>query len=80
MRATLNIPDDLLSEVQQLTNERSKTRAIVVAMQEFVRQQKIKDLIALRGKISIDYDWQEEEEREMEAQGVREGLIGRKTR
>ena len=80
MRATLNIPDDLLSEVQQLTNERSKTRAIVVAMQEFVRQQKIKDLIALRGKISIDYDWQEEEEREMEAQGVREGLIGRKIR
>ncbi len=54
MRATLNIPDDLLSEVQRITGEKSKTKSIVVAMKEFVRQKKIKELIALRGKIKID--------------------------
>jgi hypothetical protein len=77
MRATLNIPDELVSEVQKLSGERSKTRAITVAMQEFVRQQKIKKLIALRGKIQIDYDWKKEEEAEMKAQRKREKVLER---
>lgn len=71
VRATLNIPDDLISEVQKVTGEKSKTKAIVVAMQEYIRQKKIKELIALRGKIRIDYDWQKEEELEMKAQRKR---------
>jgi len=54
MRATLNIPDDLLSEVQKISGEKSKTRAITIAMQEFVRQKKIRQLIALAGKIEIE--------------------------
>lgn len=78
MRATLNIPDDLVAEVQKATGEKSKTRAITVAMQEFVRQKKIKELIALRGKITIDYDWEKEEELEMKAQREREKLLERK--
>jgi len=54
MRATLNIPDELLSGVQKITGEKSKTKAIIIAMQEFIRQKKIKELIALRGKIQIE--------------------------
>ncbi len=54
MRATLNIPDELLSEVQRITKERSKTKAIVIAMQEFVRHQKVEELIAMAGKIGIE--------------------------
>jgi hypothetical protein len=54
MRATLNIPDDLLSEVQKLSGEKSKTKAIVTAMQEFVREKKLRKILALRGKIKID--------------------------
>lgn len=54
MRATLNIPDDLVSEVQKLSGEKSKTKAITAAMKEFVRQKKIKKLIALRGKIQVE--------------------------
>lgn len=77
MRATLNIPDDLILEVQALTGEKSKTGAIIIAMQEFVRQKKVKELIALRGKIRIDYDWEKEEELEMKAQSEREKLLGR---
>ena len=72
MRATLNIPDDLLAEVQKISGEKSKTRAVTVAMQEYVRQKKIKELMALSGKIDIDYDWEKEEELEMEAQKRRE--------
>ncbi|MDP3298455.1 MAG: type II toxin-antitoxin system VapB family antitoxin [Thermodesulfovibrionia bacterium] len=78
MRATLNIPDNLLSDVQKITGEKSKTNAIIVAMKEFIRQKKIKELIALRGKIQINYDWKKEEELEMKAQKEREKLLGRK--
>lgn len=74
MRATLNIPDDLMSEVQKLSGEKSKTKAIVTAMEEFVRIKKVKKLLSLRGKIQIDYDWEKEEEREMQAQQERELL------
>ncbi len=75
MRATLNIPDELLFKVQKITGEKSKTKAITIAMQEFIRQKKIKELIALRGKIQIDYDWKKEEEREMKAQKKRERTL-----
>jgi hypothetical protein len=54
MRATLNIPDNLLKEVQKISGEKSKTKAIITAMEEFIRQKKIKELIALRGKIQIE--------------------------
>jgi len=77
MRATLNIPDELLSEVQKATGEKSKTKAITTAMQEFVRQKKIKKLLAMRGKIRIDYDWEKEEELEMKAQAEREKALDR---
>ena len=78
MRATLNIPDDILSEVQKIAGEKSKTKAIITAMREFIKQKKIHDLIALRRKIKIDYDWQKEEELEIAAQRKREKLIERK--
>ena len=54
MRATLNISDELVSEVQKATGEKSKTKAITIAMKEFIRQKKIKQLLALRGKIKIE--------------------------
>lgn len=77
MRATLNIPDEILSEVQKIAGEKSKTKAIITAMREFIKQKKIGDLIALRGKIKVDYDWQKEEELELESQKKREKLIER---
>ena len=71
MRATLNIPDELISEVQKFSGEKSKTKAIVTAMEEFVRDKKMKKLLSLRGKIQIDYDWEKEEELELKAQEER---------
>lgn len=72
MRATLNIPDDLMREVQRLSGEKSKTSAIVTAMEAFVRQKKTEDLLALKGKIQIDYDWEAVEEKELVLQEERE--------
>lgn len=72
MRATLCIPDELINEVQRLSGQKSKTQAIVTVMEEYVRRRKMEDLLALRGKITIDYDWQREEEAELKAAEERE--------
>jgi hypothetical protein len=65
MRATLNIHDDLLKEVQKITGEKSKTKAIAIAMKEYIRQKKIKELIALGGKIQMEDVAKELEDLEM---------------
>ena len=72
MRATLNIPDELIDEVQRLSGQKAKTQAIVTVMEDYVRRKKLEELLALRGKISIDYDWKREEEAELKAAEERE--------
>lgn len=78
MRATLNIPDQLLEEVQKLSRERSKTKAIITAMEAYVREKKLEALTSLQGKLEIDYDWEREEEREMALQEGREDYAKKK--
>ncbi len=72
MRATLNIPDELIDEVQRLSGEKTKTQAIVTVMEDYVRRRKMEDLLALRGKIAIEYDWEREEDAELKAAEERE--------
>ncbi len=72
MRATLNVPDDLIAEVQKLSGQKSKTKAIVAVMEDYVRRKRIQALLDLRGKITIEYDWEREEERELKAAEERE--------
>lgn len=72
MRATLNIPDDLMAKVRGLAREKSKTRAIIAAMENYVKTKGREEVRALRGKIDIDYDWEKEESAEIAAQRERE--------
>jgi len=65
MRARLCIPASLADEVQRLSGKKTKTQAIVTVMEEYVRCRKMEDLLALRGKVAIDYDWEREEETEL---------------
>jgi Arc/MetJ family transcription regulator len=76
MRATLNIPDDLIAEVQQLSGQKSKTKAIVTVMEDYVRRQRMQALLDLRGKVQIEYDWEQEEDLELKAAEERERYHG----
>jgi len=53
MRATLNLPDELINEVMKITGEKTKTKALIRVLEEYIRQAKIKKLIELSGKIEI---------------------------
>jgi metal-responsive CopG/Arc/MetJ family transcriptional regulator len=68
MRITLTIPDDLISEVQKLSGEKTKTKAIVAALQKFVRDKQLRKIIELRGKIKIKDVTKELNELEMKEQ------------
>ncbi len=72
MRATLNIPDELIREVQAISGEKSKTKAIITVMESYVKQKKKEELLALKGKIKIEYDWEKGETEEMLAAEERE--------
>jgi len=55
-----------MSQLLKITGEKSKTKALVTAMQEFIRQKKIKELLELRGKIQIEDVTEELEKLELE--------------
>jgi Arc/MetJ family transcription regulator len=74
MRATLNIPDALISDLLKVTGEKTKTRAICLAIKDFIRRKRREKLLSLSGKIHFDLDWKEMEEIELKGMKQREKL------
>jgi hypothetical protein len=74
MRATLNIPDTLISDLLKVTGEKTKTRAICIAIKDFIRRKRREKLLSLSGKIHFDLDWKEMEEIELKGMKQREKL------
>lgn len=58
MRTTLNIDDQVFTNLMQVTNARTKTEAIRIALSDYVRLKRKEQLIALRGKLEIEDNWQ----------------------
>jgi Arc/MetJ family transcription regulator len=58
MRTTLTIDDSLMQQVVKATGRRSPLEAVREALQAYVRQEKLKKVIALRGTMEIDDNWQ----------------------
>jgi Arc/MetJ family transcription regulator len=56
MRTTLDLPEDLLTEVKSLAGTRSKTAAVVLALKDFIDRKKIEELRKLRGSIIVEQD------------------------
>ncbi len=56
MRTTLDLPQDLVGEALRITHSRTKTMAIKIALQNLIRQDKIKGLKDYRGKIKLVID------------------------
>ena len=65
MRTTINIQDDLMNALLARTKAKTKTKAIELAIKDYIEKKSIEDLISLSGKINIELDWQKEEEAEL---------------
>jgi Arc/MetJ family transcription regulator len=59
MRTNIEIDDELMEEAFRLTNVRTKKELVHLALMEFVKAKKKKDLLELSGKIQFHegYDY-----------------------
>lgn len=59
MRTTITIDDNLMDQLMQTTGESSPAKALRQAVQDYVRQARLKKLLALRGQVAIEDNWRE---------------------
>ncbi|HEY7466575.1 MAG TPA: type II toxin-antitoxin system VapB family antitoxin [Dehalococcoidia bacterium] len=65
MRTTVDIDPKLLEEVERIAGEKTLSKAVTRALEDYVRRRKIEELIALAGKVDIEENWRELEELEL---------------
>jgi len=65
MRTTIDLDRSLLDEVVKHTGEKSLSKAVNHALEDYVRREKIERLIELAGTIEVDDNWREMEELEL---------------
>ncbi|PID40964.1 MAG: hypothetical protein CR984_00485 [Proteobacteria bacterium] len=56
MRTTLDLPEELLSEAMKVTRIKTKTKVIIVALEDLIRKKKIAELKAFKGKVDLPID------------------------
>jgi len=56
MRTTLDLPEDLVQEAMNITQIKTKTKVITVALEELVRKSKIAELKKYKGKVDLSID------------------------
>lgn len=59
MRTTLDLPEDLLQKAMVLSDVKTKTQVITLALQELIRKSEISELKKFKGKVHLDLDLDE---------------------
>ncbi len=65
MRTTLNIDDLLMEKLLETTRQRSKTKAITIAIKDYLKKKHIKKILSYQGKLDIEDNWQQMEKEEL---------------
>lgn len=56
MRTTVDLPIELLDELQRITSAPTKREALIIAMEDYLRRQRLKRIAASAGTVDIDLD------------------------
>jgi len=56
MRTTLDLPADLLSKAMQVSQTKTKTKVIILALEELVRKSTLVELKQFKGAVDLDID------------------------
>ena len=56
MRTTLDLPEELLEKAMQVSNTNTKTKVIILALEELVRKSTIADLKQYKGAVDLEID------------------------
>ncbi|TXH70725.1 MAG: DUF2191 domain-containing protein [Thiothrix sp.] len=58
MRTTLTIDDEFANNLMQITGEKTYAAAIRRALEDYIKQARKEKLLALRGKVQVEDNWQ----------------------
>ena len=58
MKTTLNIPEELINTAMSFSKKRTKTKTVVVALQEYIRLKKIEKIIENEGQLQFENTWE----------------------
>ncbi|MBI5892784.1 MAG: DUF2191 domain-containing protein [Deltaproteobacteria bacterium] len=64
MRTTVTLNQDKIKDLLKETKAKSKAKAVIVAIDEFLKRKKMEQLKALKGKLKFDLDADEIRHRE----------------
>jgi hypothetical protein len=56
VRTTLDLPVDLLHDAMKATHAKTKTKVIIIALEELIRKSKIAAIKEFKGKVDLDID------------------------
>jgi Arc/MetJ family transcription regulator len=59
MRTTLDLPESLVAEAMKITNIKTKTKVIITALEQLLKQSKISEIKKYKGKEDLDIDLDE---------------------
>ena len=54
MRTTLDLPEDLLKQAMKTTNIKTKTKVIIIALEQLIKKSKISKIKKYKGKIDLN--------------------------
>jgi hypothetical protein len=66
VRTTLNIPDQLMNDLIRETGTTSRTKAVIMAIEQFLRERRLKKLLSLEGRLDLENNWRQMESLELE--------------
>jgi hypothetical protein len=58
MKTTLNIPEDLIKTAMSISEHRTKTETVIVALKEYIRKKKIEKILHHQGKLQFEGIWE----------------------
>ncbi len=58
MKTTLDIPKELIEAAMSLSKHRTKTEAVIAALNEYVRLKTIEKILEHEGKLQIESTWE----------------------
>ncbi len=66
MRTTLNINDNIIKMVLELTGAKNRSQAVNKVLEAYVQQKQIEKLLKLKGKLHLENNWKELREMELD--------------
>ena len=66
MRTTLNLKNDLINKVLELTGAKNRSQAINDVLEHFIKEKQINNLLNLKGKLHLDENLKDLREMELD--------------